>query len=713
MKYNSLIYGKNELERVVCIEPQDDGIEVFIENPDGFVSSEVLPNHYWLLSDRCLDQYFKPLKGNLHYKWIKTYTSRRSFSGDRQRFKGEDTFSIWNPKEAAMLVNGVTYFKNMKHNEVSTLAFDIESTSLMHDATSRVLIISNTFSKLGKLERKIFTYDDYKDEGEMLQAWCEWVREKDPTILLGHNILMYDLPYIAYVADKYGVKLSLGRNDDELKFDNYESQYRKDASTFYSYHKVQVYGREVIDTLFLSYKYDTARKYENYGLKNIVKQEGLELEGRQFYDAGEIRHKYKDPIEWAKIKSYAEFDADDALNIYLLMSPAFFYMAQSVARSYQHVIESATGGQINTIMNRAYLQQGHSLPKVSETLPFEGAISLGNPAIYSNVFKIDVSSLYPSIILQYEVYDKDKDPNGYLLKLVETFTNERLKNKKLAKTDKYFDDLQASQKIFINSTYGFMGSKHNNFNYCKGASFITETGRNILERTMEWAKDRGFVISNADTDSIAFCYQDQRHISEGERKELVNEINSIFPDKIKFEDDGYYAKFIVVKAKNYITYDGKKITYKGSAIKATSKQPALKEFIKQLVNEMLEGHYDFVSIYNKYVKEIMDVEDIKRWATKKTISSKVLEAKRTNEKVILDAIQGTEYQEGDRAYFYYKSDQTLSIIENYKKDYDKNRLLESLYRTATGTFNTVIDPKIFLNYKLKRNKTALNDLLKG
>jgi DNA polymerase, archaea type len=709
-KYNPLIYGCNHIERIVCLEPTDDGTELFIQHPDGYVTSKIIPNQYYLLTDRPIDPYFKALKGDLHYKWIKTYYNRRSFTTDRYRFKHEDTFSIWNPKESQMVRDGLTYFKNLKHNEVSTLAFDIETTSLNLDHTARVLIISNTFCKNGINERKIFTYDNYDNDGEMLKAWAEWVREKDPSIMVGHNILMYDLPYMNYVADRYGIKLLLGRNDSPIEFDGYESQFRKDAQNFYTYRKVHVYGREVIDTLFLAYKYDVGRKYENYQLKNIIRQEGLEAQGREFYDASKIRHNYQDPKEWEKIKAYAEFDADDALNLYNLMSPSFFYMAQSVARSYQHITESASGGQINTMMNRAYLQQGHSIPKVSQSQEFKGAISLGNAGIYNNVFKIDVASLYPNIILQYEVYDKDKDPNKYLLELVKTFTEERLKNKALAKKDKYYDDLQACQKIFINSTFGFMGSKHNNFNYPEGAAFITLTGRDILNATMDWAKAKGFKICNADTDSISFCYEDHSEISPEDRKTLLAEINSKFPDKIKFEDDGYYKRVIVVRAKNYILYDGKDVKYKGSALKATVKQPALKQFIKDLLNEMLEGQFDFVGIYNKYVKEIMGIQDIKRWATKKTITKKVLDSSRTNEKIVRDAIEGSEYVEGDKAYFYYKSNGKLELVENFDGDYDKDRLLAALYDT-TGTFDTVIDQKTFLNYKLKRNKDSLEKLL--
>jgi len=328
----------------------------------------------------------------------------------------------------------------------------------------------------------------------MIKAWCAWIREKDPSIILGHNILIYDLPYIRHIANKYGVELLLGRNDSVAEFDDWDSEYRKDANTFYTYKKIHIYGREVIDTLFLSYKYDIGRKYENYSLKNIVKQEGLEVPDRQFYDAGQIRHKYKDPVEWKKIKQYALNDADDALNIFLLMSPVFFYLTQSVPRSYQHIIESATGGQINAMMNRAYLQDGHSVPAISPYFHFQGAISEGNPGIYSNIIKLDCKSMYPSIILSNKIHNPDKDPKGVLLQILDFFTKERLKNKKLSKetNDTYYKALEQCQKVLINSFYGFMGSEFNNFNFPSGAEQVTKRGREILKQAIEWATGKSY-----------------------------------------------------------------------------------------------------------------------------------------------------------------------------------------------------------------------------
>jgi len=487
-----IIYGKAPEEKIVSIEIKDDAATLFIQKDDGNVTIKEVPNRYWILSSQPLGKGWSTLKGDLHYKYGKQYLSRNAFSKERSYFKKSnlDIFSIWNPKEAFMVKDGYTYLKGLKHNEVTCLSFDIETTSIDHTDDAKLLLISNTGRKNGVLTRKLFSYDDYQSEGAMIEDWCKWVREYDPSLLIGHNIVCFDLPYIQFIADRENVSVDLGRNGSSVEFDRTESKFRKDGSQHLDYFKAHVYGREIIDTMFLAYKYDAAsRKYESYGLKNIIKQEGWEQEGRVFYDASQIRHNYKDPVEWEKIKQYCEFDADDSLKLYDKMIAPFFYMTQSIPKPFQLIIESATGSQINAMMIRSYLQEGHSLPKADEMAAFSGAHSGGIPGVYKNCIKWDVASLYPSIMIEYKVYNPKKDPQGNFLKLVEIFTEERLKNKKLFKEtqDPYYDDLQAAQKTAINSMYGFMGATGLLFNSLEHAAFVTTKGREILEAAVKWA----------------------------------------------------------------------------------------------------------------------------------------------------------------------------------------------------------------------------------
>lgn len=212
-----------------------------------------------------------------------------------------------------------------------------------------------------------------------------------------------------------------------------------------------------------------------------------------------------------------------------------------------------------------------------------------------------------------------------------------------------------------------------------------------------------FKLINADTDSISFSMSDESFIPKDKRRELLNSLNGLFPEKIKFEDDGFYKCIIVIKAKNYVMQkeDGS-IIYKGSAIKSSNKSPALKQFIKDIIEAILTDKNNYLEIYNNYAKEITSITDIKRWATKKNITSNVLNGTRLNETKVKDAIDNSEYKEGDRIHVYYNENDELILIENFKNDYSKKRLLKALHDTSK-IFNTIIDKDIFKNYTLKKN----------
>jgi DNA polymerase elongation subunit (family B) len=714
-KYDPLINGKNDLERVVNVEISNNEATIFTEESTGLITKTMAPNRFWVLLPYAQSGSVR-LDGQLHYKFGKQFLGKEEWNRYTQtlRKQQKDFYTIYDPKEAFLVKDGYTYFKGMKHTEPSILSFDIESTGLFHNEDSKVLLISNTFRKNGNIIRKLFAYDAYNSPGEMLTDWCNWTREIDPSIIVGHNIYTYDIPYLNYIANKEGIELNLGRDGSALTIARKPSKFRIDGSRDQEYSKVRAYGREIIDTMFLAIRHDiVAKKYESYGLKAIIKQEGLEKSDRVHYDSSKIRFNFRDPVEWNKIRDYCIHDSDDSLALYDLCAPASFYLTQSIPKSFQCVVESAPGSQINSMMVRSYLQEGHSIPKASLPHPFAGAISFGNPGIYRNVHKVDVASLYPSIILECKVYDEDKDPKGNFLKIIETFTAERLRNKQLAKEtgDPYYEGLQNAQKIIINSGYGFMGAPGLNFNSPSGAEFITRTGREILQTSLDFASRKGFHVCNADTDSISYTRGDNAEISQEERAQNLKELNLLYPKLIHFEDDGYFQTVCILKAKNYILYDGDKLKIKGSALKASTKSPALKEMINKFINSIIERRNDFQEIYHEYIKEACNVKDMKRWASRKTISAKTLHSERANETRVKDTLEGTEYVEGDRIYTYFKDAQTLELVERFDGIYSVDKTVQACYDTV-WIFENVLDCELlFKNYKLKKSKEALQELI--
>jgi DNA polymerase elongation subunit (family B) len=303
------------------------------------VTSVFKPNKYWILSDRDIDGSFVRLKGDLFYRYGTPSRTREEFREMRARWKNLNTFSIWNPEESTMVKDGYAFFQGLKHNQVSILSFDIETNGVTLDKNSYEVLLGNTFrDSNGNITRKLFSHDEYENQQELIRHWCVWVRKMNPSIMCGHNIFGFDLPYLQHCS---GYGLHLGRNDSMMEFEDFESRFRKDGSQFIHYHKARCYGRTLVDTMFLAIKYDVGRKYESYGLKAIIKHEGLERKDRQFYDAGRLKITLIIPMRWSRSRRMPSTMQMTLLLCMILLAPPFFYMAQSIPKTYQEVMLGA------------------------------------------------------------------------------------------------------------------------------------------------------------------------------------------------------------------------------------------------------------------------------------------------------------------------------------------------------------------------------------
>lgn len=721
MKYNQFVYGKNQWEAITGVELDSDTNTINVYQGQAVKPSKQVPMEYWILYTERINNNCQILEGGLHYQWGEKFTDIKEYQKAKgiARAKGVDYYTAYNPVEAYMIKSGVTYYKGMEPKDISILSFDIETTGL-DPASSKLLLISNTFRDAeGNLTRTLFSYEDYKSEKEMIYAWCNYVCDLNPNIILGHNILGFDLPYLKF---KSGT-LPLGRMRKQATFARYVSQFRKDGSQSYDYTNVIVPGREIIDTFHLAIKFDTGRRYPSYGLKPIIAYEGLERLNRTHWDFDKVSPQdiYKasengDMEQWEAFKDYCRDDADDALALFDLMIPAYFYYCQHIPKTMQQVINSASGSQVNSFMIRAYISEGHSIPKADETYHFEGGLVDATPGIFTNVYKVDVASLYPSIILTHKICNEQKDPKKYFLKMVEYFTTERLSNKKLANQtgERSYSDLEQAQKIIINSAYGFLGAPGLNFNSPKHAEVVTGHGRDILKKGIHWSESMGYKTINADTDSYSFApgYK----MTDAEFADYIDRLNSQFESGILWEDDGIYDNFIVVKRKNYILKNARngKLTIKGSGLKATMKEPALKEFIRELIDCILEDKEDAISdIYMDYARMCcsVDMDTIAKWCSKKTITKAVLTGDGTAQRRIRDAIKSSaqSVQEGDKIYIYFKSDTEYALRETFDGTYSAKKLLGKLFKTAE-IFKPILSMDKFPNLTLKRNQGLLGEL---
>lgn len=223
-------------------------------------------------------------------------------------------------------------------------------------------------------------------------------------------------------------------------------------------------------------------------------------------------------------------------------------------------------------------------------------------------------------------------------------------------------------------------------------------------------KKYDFQIVNGDTDSISFCKRDGKPFTPEEQKAILEDFNSVLPKRVKLANDGYFHKFIVLKAKNYILYDGKKIKLKGSSLKSGTKEQALKDFTQEIIDCIVHDRPVYKEVYDKYCREALKIKDIKRWTSRKTLTRKTYESVRQNEQKIIQAIQGSEYVEGDRVWLYFLPDGTLRLAEQFDGYYDEMVMLKKLFNASKVFANVLATDVYFPNYTLKRNRPLLESL---
>lgn len=801
---NSLIYGRNPTEELVALEVKNDQIELFFH--DGH--SEKVPMTYWFVSNRKVNEFSKKLQGDQYYSWMNTFDNEKEYKQVLNEAKYKLKIEVESNKEyreQAMIYNGYTLFKGLKHSDISILSTDIEARGIARDTgdkqikcgktnellmtpVSEVLVISSKYRKGSEEINKTFRRDHYDSDINMMEAWVEWVNEVDPTILVGHNFFGYDLDYMNYCyGEREGLKrsLRLGRDKSEIhiplqwdfdtrKWVKKESKKRYDGDQKWGFYDYQVYGRHVVDTMFTSVDHDFKRQYPTWGVKQIIDYELAEAnskpakkrsplqkrlikeqKGRTFYDASKIDENWHIPEERENICDYCVDDALDALWLFDLQTAAKFYFTQSVPMTFQSICNTASGRQINTFMMRGYIQDGWGLPKANPKEKYGGGISMGVPGVHDHVIKFDVASLYPSVIITYNVYNREKDPRALFYQMVKYFTEARLGNKQLAEDtgEIYYKDLEQSQKIFINSAYGLLGTKGLNFNDFFAADFVTATGRAILLHGVKWAtgydlkhvpklkkngepevdKKTGNIkmkwitgdkvcsgvggsLVNVDTDAFGFTLN--KYLPDEEYREYLTECNKLFPDGIRWEPDTLVkeqlqiGRILVNKAKNYVleAYGGKdkngtpKVTnnwkkrkIKGSGLLGTGKESLLKELMRDIIDSVMRKKKENVfSLYYNCAKATRNI-DIKEWAKRVSVSESVLTQSSPASKNIYEAIKDQNLQLGNKYNLYFKEDGSLEMVENYNNDHSRQKLLDKVYSTME-VFNEVLDMDYYPNF---------------
>lgn len=227
-----------------------------------------------------------------------------------------------------------------------------------------------------------------------------------------------------------------------------------------------------------------------------------------------------------------------------------------------------------------------------------------------------------------------------------------------------------------------------------------------------------FNIAYLDTDAVCITKQDGSPFPPEEQDALLAELNGLFPEHIKFSNDGYAPAMVVLKTKNRIyTTEKGDVKVKGSALKSSKTLPAVKKFHKRITDGLLGFTSETLpDIYrDECIKLGQGVQDIKDWASKKTISEKTIASSRKTERDIMDAVKKVHWQNGDKVWLYRTVDDKLKLVDDYSSDtpdYNLRKLLSSL-ANSSKVFDTVVNPEYRKDYGKTTNARSFNDMVRA
>jgi DNA polymerase elongation subunit (family B) len=611
--------------------------------------------------------------------WLVEFRSWAGFlaARDHLRAQGHPHFAYAHPVKQFLVRSGVTLFQGLSFGDIRRLQFDLETTGLRtDDPAARILLIVASDNRGGEW---VFSG---RDERRIVEQFAALVRERDPDALEGHNLFGFDLPYLAARAKALDVPLNLGRNGAALTFSRERNCPIGGITRPFA--PAYLWGRHFLDTLLGVQRFDVGRgELESHGLKQVAVHYRIASEERVYLDRSRLSEIWEEDPE--RVRRYAVQDVQETRRLAELVFPTEFYQSQMVPESFQNVAVGGSGEKINTLLIREYLRQGHAIPQPQPPVACPGGhTEIRRTGILRHVVKADVESLYPSIMLHYGIRPAS-DTLGVFLPMLAELTSRRFEAKAQARARKdeadgaYWDGLQGSFKILINSFYGYLGAPFH-FNDFRAAAEVTTTGQRLVRLVADALEESGSQVIEIDTDGVYFVPPDTVTTEEQEH-DYVARIGDALPAGIRLAHDGSYAAMISLKIKNYVLVgpNGKKI-FKGASLRSRADEAYGREFIARAVERLLAGDLDglaadYAAVGQQIRTGTLPIEQFSRRerVTEKTFKS---EAKRKSRAVAKNV------QVGDTIQVYQRNDGSLGLVEEYAADEDRWHYLEKLHKFA-------------------------------
>lgn len=491
------------------------------------------------------------------------------------------------------------------------------------------------------------TIISFDTEREMLEAFQQYLHEKDVDILTGWNIFGFDLDYIYTRAFMTGCSpefFKLGK----LKSQDCEISVKKLSSSALGDNVLKLLpmsGRFIFD---LFHEVKKGYKLDSYKLNEVSKlylgDQKIDMAPKEMF----ARYLEGDPV---KLREVAEYCIKDTLLPHRLMKKLctllnLLEMAKATWVPLCFLVERGQQIKVFSQLTKKAREMGFMVPTIRwgqlPEEPYEGATVLEaqKGAYYTPITALDFEALYPSIMMahnlcysSYVMNEKDygnipgieyetfkigqktyKFAQG-VPSLLPAILLELKQFRKKAKKDmaaatgfmkEVYNGKQLAFKVSMNSVYGFTGAGKGILPCVPIASTTTFRGRAMIEETKNYVEKNfpGSKVRYGDTDSVMVEFDVGDRKGEeaieyswelGER--AAEECSALFKKPNNLELEKVYWPYFLYSKKRYAAKlwtkakDGNMnmdyIDIKGLQVVRRDNTPHVREVCKELLDVVL------------------------------------------------------------------------------------------------------------------------------
>ncbi len=495
----------------------------------------------------------------------------------------------------------------------------------------------------------------YSDEKELLRDFVRRVRELDPDVITGWNVVDFDFSVLQHVAQRTGVALALGRGPEPLRLR--PSNYARAPNQAIVPGRVVLDGIELLRGAFV--------RLDSYSLDAAAR--GILGKGKTY--SGPNR-----PAEILRMfegdrTRFVQYNLNDA-RLVLEILDELHLVDLAVERSRLTGMPpdrvSASIASFDFLYLSELSRRGIVAPTV-RTSSYSGPPTTGGhvleprAGLYRNVLVFDFKSLYPSVIRTFEIDpagylpapQPEDDPivapngaafrraRGILPRILDDLFPRREKAREAG-------DKVASHaiKILMNSFYGVLGTPACRFASPELANAITGFGREILIWSKTQIESHGYDVLYGDTDSLfVLSGLDDADRARSLGAHLTDELNKNLADyiqrtwrvrsRLELRFERLYIRFFLPAVRHgtggarkryagLVQENGKtEVVFTGMEavrrdwtelakqiqrelyLRLFSGQP-VEDYLRGVVTELRAGHLDDLLVYRKAVRKDLD-----------------------------------------------------------------------------------------------------------